>query len=276
MTTSSNLQRVDSKTARTRHRRAVWDRSVRYVHYAPKAVQRTDLVLMAVHGISRNAAEHAQAFESTADRLGCHLIAPHFDRESFRGFQILGLSGHGRRADHALQAALADLRRFGVDADARMILTGYSGGAQFAHRYALAHPRRVAMLLVAAAGWYTMPDADLPFPRGCGTGTDASVNFDPVALLTVPLLVMVGARDTERDAALRCDAWVDRDQGATRLARARAWVERISSETRQRGWPPRCQFDVLPGVGHDFNAMVAAGMVDRFETFLAEHHGVLA
>jgi pimeloyl-ACP methyl ester carboxylesterase len=238
-------------------------------------VRRTDLVLVAVHGISRNATEHALAFQATADRLGCHLIAPHFDRASFRGFQILGLGPHGRRADHALQAALADLRRFGVDADARIILTGYSGGAQFAHRYALAHPRRVALLLVAAAGWYTMPDADLPFPRGCGSGADASLNFHPTALLDVPLLVIVGACDTERDAALRCDAWVDRDQGSTRLARARAWVERLSLEARQRGLISRCQFEELPGVGHDFNAMVAGGMVERFQAFLDEHAAAL-
>jgi pimeloyl-ACP methyl ester carboxylesterase len=244
---------------------------VRYVHYVPQRPHRSDLVLVAVHGISRNADEHATAFQSTADRLGCHLIAPQFDRDSFRDFQLLGLSGRGRRADHALEAALADLRRFGVAADARLVLTGYSGGAQFAHRYAMAHPRRVALLLIAAAGWYTMPDAELPFPRGCGLGADTGSTLDPAALLRLPMLVAVGERDVERDPALRCDAWIDRDQGLTRVDRARSWVDRLAREARRRDLTPRCRLELVAGAGHDFTAMVAAGMIDRFQLFLDEH-----
>jgi pimeloyl-ACP methyl ester carboxylesterase len=274
-TTVRTMQHTSQFTDRTRRRRAVSDRSIRYVHYAPQSVRRSDLVLVTVHGISRNADEHAAAFQSIADRLGCHLIAPQFDRDSFRDFQLLGLSGRGRRADHALEAALADLRRFGVDADARLVLTGYSGGAQFAHRYAMAHPRRVALLLIAAAGWYTMPDAELPFPRGCGLGADAGTTLDPAALLRLPVLVTVGDGDIERDPGLRCDAWIDRDQGLTRVERARAWVTRLASEARRRDLTPRCRLELVAGAGHDFTAMVAAGMIRRFQVFLDEHAAAL-
>lgn len=253
---------------RVRSRRVVSDRTLRYLHYVPKAVARRDLVLVAVHGISRNAMEHALAFQSLADRLGCHLLAPQFDRDAFRDFQLLGLSERGRRADHALQSMLADLRRFGVDADARLVLSGYSGGAQFAHRYAMAHPRRIAALLIAAAGWYTMPDPSLPYPRGCGTGQGSGVVFDPAALLRKPVLVLVGDRDDERDDALRRDEWIDRDQGRTRIERARCWVERLAGEARRRDFAPRCEFGLVRGAGHDFGAMVAAGLVAQFEQFL--------
>ncbi len=82
--TTPAMQHSHDFSERTRRRRAVSDRSVRYVHYVPQNVRRSDLVLVAVHGISRNAAEHAREFTQLADRLGCHLIAPRFDRESFR------------------------------------------------------------------------------------------------------------------------------------------------------------------------------------------------
>lgn len=261
---------------RVRQRRVVSDRSIRYLHYVPAGVPRSDLVLVAVHGISRNAMEHAQAFQSLADRLGCHLIAPQFDRSTFRDFQLLGLSERGRRADHALQSMLADLRRFGLDADARLVLSGYSGGAQFAHRYAMAHPRRIAALLVAAAGWYTLPDESLPYPRGCGVGVHAGIAFDPLALLRTPVLVLVGDRDDERDAALRCDDWIDRDQGRDRIERARTWVERLAGEARRRDFAPRSEFRLVRGAGHDFSAMVAAGLVNQFEHFLLSNTALLS
>jgi pimeloyl-ACP methyl ester carboxylesterase len=260
---------------RVRQRRVVSDRSIRYLHCVPVGVPRSDLVVVAVHGISRNAMEHAEAFQALADRLGCHLIAPQFDRESFRDFQLLGLSGRGRRADHALQSMLADLRRFGVDADAQLVLSGYSGGAQFAHRYAMAHPRRIAALLIAAAGWYTLPDLGLPYPRGCGTGAESAAAFDPQALLRLPVLVLVGDRDDQRDAALRCDDWIDRDQGRTRIDRAQTWVERFAGAARRRDLTPRCEFSLVPGAGHDFGAMVAAGLVTQFEQFLASRTELL-
>lgn len=261
---------------RVRSRRAVSDRTVRYIHYWPRTEVRSDCVLVAVHGISRNAREHAHEFRALADRLGCHLVAPRFDRAAFRDYQLLGISGRGRRADEALQLVLADLRRFGVDADARIVLTGFSGGAQFAHRYALGYPRRVAALLIAAAGWYTLPDTSLPYPRGCGIGAETGLAFEPASLLRMPTLVLVGDRDIRRDDALRSDAWIDRDQGRTRVDRARSWVEILAQEARRHDTAPRCEFGLVPGAGHDFREMVAAGMLQQFERFLARQTALLS
>lgn len=264
MATPSNTGDRD----RIRTRRVVSDRSLRYLHYVPRAVTRQDLVLVTVHGISRNAAEHARAFQPLANRLGCHLLAPWFDRRTFRHFQRLGLGESGRRADHALQAMLADLCRFGVDADARIVLCGYSGGAQFAHRYALFHPQRIVAMLIAAAGWYTLPDANWPFPRGCRAESGRGVVLDPGAWLTKPMLVLVGEHDDRRDEALRREEWIDREQGRTRIERARTWVGYLSREAARQDRAPCCEFGVLGGAGHDFEEMVAAGMVRRFESFL--------
>lgn len=264
-----------SHTNAVRERRVVSDRSLRYLHYVPATAMRRDLVVVAVHGISRNAIEHAQAFRPLADWLGCPLIAPRFERRSFRDYQLLGLEGRGRRADHALQLMLADLCRFGIEADARLVLCGYSGGAQFAHRFALVHGRRIAALLVAAAGWYTWPDAAMPYPRGCATALPGAPTLEPSAMLERPVLVLVGEHDTARDATLRRDAWIDSAQGLTRVDRAHSFVQRLTSEARWRGLSPRCEFGLIPGAGHDFAAMVTGGLVERFAAFLRQQSGLL-
>ena len=249
-------------------RRVASDRTLRYEHFAPAGTARTDLVLVAVHGISRNAREHASALAALAQRLGCHLIAPRFDREQFPDYQRLGIDGRGRRADLALQLMLADLTRFGVRADASLVLSGYSGGAQFVHRYAMFWPQRVCSLLVAAAGWYTMPDPAQRFPYGCAGPVNDSLTPDLRAFLRIPALAIVGAEDRLRDEALRCNDQLDAEQGLTRLARAERWVAGCIAEAWRRGLQTTHRFEMVGGVGHEFGAMVEAGLVERFAAFL--------
>ncbi|MEM8874032.1 MAG: hypothetical protein AAGD32_07205 [Planctomycetota bacterium] len=43
----------------------------------------------------------------------------------------------------------------------RMLIRGFSGGAQFAHRFAFRHPYRVAACSALGAGSYTLPDGTL-------------------------------------------------------------------------------------------------------------------
>jgi pimeloyl-ACP methyl ester carboxylesterase len=250
-------------------RRAASDHTLRYEHYAPPGIVRTDFVLVAVHGISRNAREHARALATLARRMNCHLIAPRFDRGQFSDYQRLGIGGRGRRADLALQLMLADLTRFGVQADASLILSGYSGGAQFVHRYAMLWPQRICSLLVAAAGWYTMPDPATSFPYGCADLAQGSRAPDLDAFLRIPTLAVVGAEDRLRDEALRCNDQLDAEQGLTRLARAERWIASCMAESWRRGLQTTHRFEVVGGVGHEFAAMVDAGLVERFGEFLA-------
>lgn len=254
-------------------RRVASDRTLRYEHFVPSGTVRSDLVLVAVHGISRNAREHAIALAGLAQRLNCHLIAPRFDREQFADYQRLGIGGRGRRADLALQLMLADLTRFGVHADASLVLSGYSGGAQFVHRYAMFWPQRVCSLLVAAAGWYTMPDEASEFPYGVSRVASDSLEPDLAAFLQIPVLAIVGGEDRLRDAALRCNDRLDAEQGLTRLARAERWIASCVAESGRRGLRVAHRFETIGGVGHEFAAMVESGLVDRFGQFLARPEG---
>jgi predicted esterase len=55
--------------------------------------------------------------------------------------------------------------------------SGFSGGAQFAHRFAYAHPERTQAVAAHSAGWYDPP---------------------PSWARQVPFLVTVGLEDTQR------------------------------------------------------------------------------
>jgi len=239
--------------------------------YVPPARSAGPLpVVVAVHGISRNAREQAEAFAPGAGRRGLLVVAPRFTERAWPDYQRLGRRGRGPRADIALERLLAALRDAGLASDA-LHLFGYSGGGQFVHRFALTHPERVRGAAVAAAGWYTFPDPAAAYPHGLRVDGDLpGVRFRPRAFLQVPVLVAVGEEDRVRDESLRRSRAVDRRQGRQRVARARRWVGAMRRAARERGLPPRVELSKIAGVGHSFGDCVAAGLDERVLDFFTE------
>ncbi|HEX6361804.1 MAG TPA: hypothetical protein VFZ93_02525, partial [Albitalea sp.] len=115
-----------------------------YLHRPPGDVEGAP-VIVAVHGISRNAREQVRAFGSHAARQGFVTLAPRFSRTRFPGYQRLGHCRHGRgpMPELALAGMLDEVRDMTGADTSRVFLFGFSGGAQFAHRFALCTPGRV-------------------------------------------------------------------------------------------------------------------------------------
>lgn len=213
--------------------------------------------LVLVHGQNRDVDSLVAAFSPSAERLGLDLIAPEFTSTRHRGYQRLSTSDPSRSAVNVLDEVLFDA---GVRVNERVLLFGFSGGAQFAHRYAIARPGRILALSIAAAGWYTFPTPNQPFPYGVARGSVPVSDGDLLSgLLTFPVQVLVGERDTNRDASLRSSRRVDRQQGPNRVSRALAWVEAMRRLAPDVG-PPELQ--ILPGAGHRFGKCVRAGMIE--------------
>jgi pimeloyl-ACP methyl ester carboxylesterase len=222
-----------------------------YYSYLPESAGPRAPLLVLVHGISEVPRQLVERFSHLAERHGAVLAAPHFARPAFRDYQRLGRVGRGARADDALDRLLDDTARRGCARTGRVYLFGYSGGGQFVHRYAMAHPTRVAAAVVCSAGWYTFPDPRRRYPFGTRSCDDLpGVHLESDAYLRVPFLVTVGARDVERDASLRQTPGVDRRQGRHRVERAERWVEAMARAARKRGLPAPARLEVLAGVGH--------------------------
>ncbi len=227
-----------------------------YYVYVPSGGGQGAPIFISVHGISRNAREQARLFSTHAEHHGAVLIAPHFTAERHPDYQRLGRVGHGLRADAALNAIIEEVSLSTGASAGQVYLFGYSGGAQFAHRYMMAYPHRVARCVVASAGWYTFPDVKRRFPYGLRPNKGLpGVQFDPEEFLLIPVTVLVGEHDTT-NGGLRRGKRIDQQQGETRVERALNWVEamRVAAATFQM--PPLVAFDTLGNGGHSFRYLM--------------------
>jgi pimeloyl-ACP methyl ester carboxylesterase len=222
-------------------------------------------VLVAVHGIGRAARSQAQAFMQRAAQQGRMVVAPRFEASRWPNYQRLGRSG--QRADVALLSLLESIGFQWRVNTRRIALFGYSGGAQFAHRFALLHPHRVQNLCICASGWYAWPDEQplLPArpvrPAKLGAiGPNSALSEQRMSrFLQLPIEVVVGAKDCVRDQNTRSTPLIDAVQGPDRLTRARRWVSALQAAAQARDLLAPARLTVLPGAGHDFQQCLAHG-----------------
>jgi len=235
------------------------DTGQEYLLYVPGQGGHGVRLFVTVHGISRNVEEHATLFAPYAERHGVVLVAPCFTQDEHDDYQRLGRKGRGRRADLVLDAIVEEVGALTGARSRKIYLFGFSGGAQFAHRYVMAHPDRVERAVLGAAGWYTFPDSGVGYPYGLGSSEEfAGVRFDPDSFLRVPITVLVGEADTGSES-LRRNAQVDRQQGATRLERARNWAAAMWRAAQARGLEPLVTFEQVPGIRHSFKQFMQEG-----------------
>jgi pimeloyl-ACP methyl ester carboxylesterase len=241
------------------------ERDLRYFIYVPRRLAGQPRMFITVHGISRNAREHAERYAPLAEEYGVVLVAPEFPAKRFPDYQRLGRANRGDRADRVLERVVAEVTRLTGARGDKVYLFGYSGGGQFVHRYAMAYPERVAGYVVGAAGWYTFPDPTLPYPRGIKPNSDLpDVSFDLAKFLVVPGAVVVGERDVHPGTALRKSEPVANQQGTTRFERGERWVASMNEQAQTRGLPAHFRFHELPRSPHSFTKSMERGDMGRW------------
>ncbi|MGL6291324.1 MAG: hypothetical protein ACRC2H_11585 [Silanimonas sp.] len=243
-----------------------------YFLQAPRRQDPRAPLLVSVHGVTRNALEHVQAFSEAAWERGCALLVPLFDERQHRRYQRLGRERRAPRADLAMLALLREARqRLRLD-ETPIRLFGYSGGGQFAHRFSLFYPEQVARVAIGAAGWYTFPDAEHAYPAGLAD-LDAT-GLPPLRLdaaLRVPAAVYVGDLDNEHDAKFNAATCLVGQQGATRIERGQRWVAAMRARARAAGLDTPYRFELLPGANHSFLRCVnRGGLRERVLDFLLD------
>ena len=222
-----------------------------YTYMPPTGGRDTPLMVL-VHGISRRAVEQVMGFLDEAERLDVALLAPVFEKEAYGQYQQV-IDRNGTRADLALIDMMEFLEsEFGLGTQP-VHLFGFSGGAQFAHRFAMIYPQRVRSMSIAAAGWYTMPDPRRRYPYGLRTHPIPGATFDPSAFLRIDRHVFVGTADRSRDEALRRSPRLDQTQGTTRVERAERWAAAMDAASELfDARPAKSTLTLLKGVGHSF------------------------
>jgi len=230
-------------------------------------------LLVAVHGVTRGWKELGRALCPNAAQAQIPLLVPEFTKEDYSGYQRLAPGASGVPADLAL-LELIELaaRELGVTGFRDTYLFGFSGGAQFAHRFTLAHPGIVERQVLVAAGFYTMPNTEAKYPYGLATGENGRGDFGAAGFFR-PTLVAVGLQDTQRDRELRKSKSLDAAQGRHRLERARRYVLATRACNGRAGRFPVCRLLELEGCSHEFSACVEAGLLEAtFSFFNAAEH----
>jgi len=160
-------------------------------------------VLVALHGMGGDGATFSRELLASAAVNNWVVVAPTF---AYRDYLDPALV----RADDAaflprLAAILDGLpARTGLTLRPRVLLYGFSRGAQTAQRFATVYPERVLGVAALSAGAYTLPLAFAPddirplaFPFGIADEEPLFGHpFDPAAFRRVSFLIAVGGRDT--------------------------------------------------------------------------------
>lgn len=231
-----------------------------YYLYVPRSGGAGRPVMVTVHGISRNALEHAQRFAPFAEQYGVVLIAPLFPKDSFPKYQRLEGGGAGGRPDLVLQQIIAEVGRLTGAVTDKVFMFGYSGGGQFTHRYAMRYPEQVSRFVVGAAGWYTFPDPNKKYPYGIGARRDLpDFSFDPARFLAVPGGVLVGERDHRQGSALNHSQKISAQEGDNRDERGREWVAAMNAKAHDNGFSTAYFFELMPRCGHSFTRCMKRG-----------------
>ena len=197
------------------------------------------------------------------------LVAPHFSKKRWHGYQKLVCTDTRSRCDRALIRSIGLIRgELGLTCE-KLHLFGFSGGGQFAVRFAFLHPGMVEAVTTVAAGWYTLPNPDAKYPIGLNACAEPlAERIDPDAFLSIQYQVIVGEEDIELDRNLNLDPDIVASQGTTRVERAEKWVESMNARSRAAGMNNIVRLRRLPGIGHSFQQFLEdGGLCERVEEF---------
>lgn len=231
-----------------------------------------------VHGSLRTPEHYRDALADYAERTGSVVIAPLFpcgltgedDTESYKFVLRDGI-----RFDLALLDMVAQVEAEWPErlASGPFLLHGFSGGGQFAHRFAYLHPHRLAALSVGAPGNVTVPDDALPWWRGTGGLADlAGTPLDLAALRRLPVQLVIGAEDTDEAGVLTAPGSPHWMEGINEAGRDRRTLLRTLETALRAHGVDDLTVDVVPGVAHE--GFRVLGQVEAFfEAVLARRSG---
>jgi pimeloyl-ACP methyl ester carboxylesterase len=161
-------------------------------------------LLVTVHGANRTAEKYRDLFVDFSEANDCVVLAPLFPMSTADLTSVHNLKEiefDGTRFDQALLDMVDEVAEgWGLDAQ-RFGLFGFSAGGQFAHRFLMLHPERLAAVSVGAPGRLTRPDQAIPWPDGLGGVAERfGITPDLAALEGVTVQTVVGGSDTELSA----------------------------------------------------------------------------
>jgi len=142
-----------------------------YFVYVPRDLdgEKTYRIFVVAHGLGGNGSG-ALGFTGFANEGNCIVVAP-----TFKGFYQIPATGAGK-----VMLEIIDEISEACKVYPKVFVTGFSAGAQFAHRFALGNPEHVVGCAAHSPGRWTTPNPgarDVPFLVTCGEADADRINI---------------------------------------------------------------------------------------------------
>ncbi|KAJ7708846.1 poly hydrolase [Mycena rosella] len=201
-------------------------------------------LLVVVHGTRRQTGGYLTHLKEFSERHRMVVMCPLFPAGIIDPFDVHNykqLLYRDIRFDLVLLSMLAQAARtWRIDVDT-FFLHGFSGGAQFAHRFLYLHPARLRGVSIGAPGGITHPTSAHAWPTGLADAcTVLGIEPDFGQIGRVPVQLLVGEKDTDTSMISRDDL-----AGRNRVERVRYLHRALASRE------VASVLNIVPGVGHD-------------------------
>jgi poly(3-hydroxybutyrate) depolymerase len=240
------------------------DRPIQVWTYRPQGFRPDSPIVFVMHGTLRNGETYREPWVRLADRYQCLVVVPEFSAKQYptRAYQFGNLrAADGQQVEEskwtfsAIEHLFDHVRQEVGSRRDRYHLFGHSAGSQFVHRLILCKPNaRVARAVAANAGSYTMPTSETEWPYGLGKSGVAEARLRQA--LTVPLVILLGEKDTDPNDRHLPRGRSARTQGAHRFERGLRFYRTALAEANRLGVELKWDWEPVLGVGHD-NALMA-------------------
>jgi len=234
-------------------------RTITVWYACPEQMNAQTPVLFVMHGVQRNGEQYRDAWIEGARAKRALLVVPEFSKEQFPTTEQYNygdvFDATGAQHEPSQWTFTAIERIFDrVKQSAQLAATtyhiyGHSAGAQFVHRLAFFLPAaRLARIVSANAGWYTMPRDDIPFPYGLQRTPITREQLSRV--FAKPLIVLLGEADTNSNDPNLRNTEEARAQGVNRLERGKNFYAIAQRAAAAMATPFNWQIAFVPGIGH--------------------------
>ena len=234
-------------------------------YHVPSAYTASSKVVFALHGGSRDAEGVRNNMIQKSIEYNFVLIAPKFSSQNFSLGDGYNLGNVYEDGDNPSTSTLNDEEEWSFSIieplfdsvvsslsliEEKYNLFGFSAGAQFVHRFIQFKPNaRFNKVVAGAAGWYTVPDNNIPFPYGLDNSILTNTNLSN--LLSKDLYIQVGALDNDPNSVgLRHNEYADA-QGLNRVTRAVHFFENGQNIAESSNYNLNWSLHIIQGAGHN-------------------------
>ena len=210
-------------------------------------------LMVIIHGSGRTAEKYRDLFAEFAEHNKCIILAPLFPigiEDSAEQHNYKYIRYKNIRYDHVLNAMIDEVRKHLKRLKKKILMHGYSGGGQFAHRYFYLYPENLHAVSIGAPGTVTLLNNNLNWwPGTKNIKEQFGLDVTPCELAKVKVQLIIGADDNEEwDVIVQkgSSTWAEgaNDSGNNRLQR----MVSLKNNLREHGIT--VEHKIIPNVEH--------------------------